>query len=102
MMQKIENGIVRHSSEMFRTIEAVDGKLNVLTYNLDHASYESFGIAKGDEETINEQKGVFIVNTEGVKHAEESTYGIVRSDGKTISINDGEIKVNTGNLEYDI
>ncbi len=47
------DGIVGHISEMFRTIEAVDGKLNVLTYNLDHASYESFGIAKGDEETIN-------------------------------------------------
>ena len=67
-------GILSHSSEVFRMIEAVDGKLNVLTYNLDHASYESFVIAKGDEEIINVQNGVFIVNTEGLKQADENIW----------------------------
>ena len=95
------DGIVRHSSEMFRTIEAKDGKLNVLTYNLDKASYTDYGVIKTDNVTIQaDDNGVVSVLTAGLDHSNKSNYGISKGDEVTINSVDGILTVNTRNLSY--
>ena len=95
------DGIIRHNSEGFRTIEAVDGRLNVVTYNLDKASATSAGIVQGDNDTvfINEQ-GILRVVTENLDKADEYYYGIVKADNHTLSIDDGVLTVETANLAH--
>lgn len=95
------DGIIRHNSEGFRTIEATDGRLNVVTYNLDKASATSAGIVQGDNDTIfiNEQ-GVMRVVTENLDKADKYYYGIVKADNNTISIDDGVLTVETANLAH--
>ena len=93
------DGIVRHSSEWSRTIAAVDGKLSVLTYNLDKATNTKFGIAKGDENTIMAADGLLTVNTAGLDHADNSIYGIVKGDGITTNISNGVASVLTSGLD---
>lgn len=93
------DGIVRHSSEMSRTIEAVDGKLRVLTENLVKATDSLYGIAKGDENTIMASDGLLTVNTAGLDHADNSSYGIVKGDSTTINISDGVASVITSGLD---
>ena len=93
------DGIVRHSSEMSRTIEAVDGKLKVLTENLVKATNSLYGIAKGDENTIMASDGLLTVNTAGLDHADNSSYGTVKGDGTTINISDGVASVLTAGLD---
>jgi len=94
------DGIVRHNSEMFSTIKAVDGKLDVITKNLEHASSEEdgFGIATGDNVTIGAHDGILTVKTEGLDYATTNSYGTVRGDENTINVADGVLKVNTRNL----
>lgn len=93
------DGIVRHSSEMYRTIEAVDGKLQVLTYNLDKATSESFGVVKTDDVTIQaDDNGQISVITEGLDKANQYRFGIVQGDENTVNIDNGIITVNTRNL----
>ena len=93
------DGIVRHSSEMSRTIEAVDGKLRVLTENLVKATDSLYGIAKGDENTIMASDGLLTVNTAGLDHADNSSYGTVKGDSTTINISDGVASVITSGLD---
>ena len=93
------DGIVIHSSEMSRTIAAVDGRLTVLTYNLDKTTNTKFGIAKGDEKTIMAADGLLTVNTAGLEHADNSSYGIVKGDSTTINISDGVASVITSGLD---
>lgn len=80
------DGIVKHNSEMARTIEAKDGSLNVITANLQHAddSDDIYGIAKGDELTIDAKSGILSVNTQGLDHASNEIYGTVKLDENTI------------------
>jgi len=95
------NGIVVHSSEMYRTIKAENGKLDVLTYNLDKASVDRYGVVKTDDITIQaNDDGIISVLTDGLDHANKNSYGIVKGDEITInSSDDGVLKVNTRNLE---
>ena len=94
------DGIVRHSSEMWRTIKAEDGKLTVLTQNLDKATSESFGVVKTDDKTIiADDNGTISVMTAGLDTANEYRYGIVKGDETTTHIEDGIITVNSRNLQ---
>lgn len=113
------DGIIKHNSEMARTIKAVNGKLDVITANLEHAddTLDIYGITKGDEKTIDAKDGVLSVNTQGLTHANSKRYGTVKLDGKTIEAvkldakgnplkgvleklaNNEIIKVNTRNLD---
>jgi len=95
------DGIVKHNSETFRTIEAVDGKLTVLTYNLDKASYTDYGVIKTDGITIQaDDSGVVSVLTDGLEHSNKSKFGISKGDEVTINSLDGVLSVNTRNLSY--
>lgn len=94
------DGIVRHSSEMFRTIEANNGKLQVITKNLDKASGSNYGIVKTDSHTITaNDSGTISVITSGLDKATNKRYGIVTSDDMTTTIKNGQIAVRTQNLE---
>lgn len=93
------DGIVRHSSEMWRTIMAKDGKLEVLTYNLDKASGQDWGVVKTDDMTIRaDDDGKISVLTSGLDKATPFNYGVVKGDENSVSVNDGIITVNTRNL----
>lgn len=93
------DGIVKHSSETFRTIMAEDGKLTVLTYNLDKANESDFGVVKSDEETIHSDYGILSVITSGLEYSTGSSYGISKGDEKTIITDNGTLSVKTQNLD---
>ena len=93
------DGIVRHSSEMSRTIEAKDGKINVLTENLVKSTESLYGISKGDETTILASEGILTVNTAGLDHATNNRYGTVIGDAETITISNGKASVITAGLD---
>lgn len=95
------DGIVKHSSEMFRTISAIDGKIQVITENLDKASSVRYGVVKTDNKTIrSNNSGTISVITSGLDKATDTSHGIVKGDEYTAEINEyGEITVNTHNLE---
>ena len=97
---KQRDGIIKHNSQMFRTIKADNGKLDVLTYNLDKAdgTEDKWGVVKGDETTINANAGILSVNTQGLTHATNNSYGTVKVDNKTIISTYGNIHVEAKNL----
>ena len=93
------DGIMRHSSEMNRTIEAVDGKLNVLTYNLDKADNDTFGVVRTDGvTTMADDNGKLSVITAGLDVAHYAQKGIIMGDGATTVAKNGVMSVLTHNL----
>ena len=91
------DGIVKHSSEMNRNIEAVDGKLRVLTDKLDTASVNNLGVIRTDNRTTQtDDRGILSVLTNGLEHSNSSSFGISKGDEITINTNnDGTLTVNT-------
>lgn len=97
-----QNGIVRHNPDLpegeydWRTIEANNGVLRVLTYNLDRANAETVGVVRPDLLTTSTDiDGTISVLTEGLDKASYEinsdgygilTYGIVRPDNFTVQI----------------
>lgn len=97
---KQRDGIIKHNSQMFRTIKADNGKLEVLTYNLDKSDNDEdiWGVVKGDKTTINATGGILSVNTQGLTHSTNNVYGTVKVDNKTIISEDGVVHVEAKNL----
>ena len=95
------DGIVKHNNEMFKTINISNGKLNVLTYNLDKASYTNYGVIKTDNKTTySDEDGIIHVLTNGLEHSTVSNYGISKGDQITIKSNNGILSVDTRKLSY--
>ena len=95
------DGIVKHNSQLWSTITAEDGRLDVITANLDKASASSPGIVQSDDDTIFvDESGIMRVVTENLDEATESRKGIVRADNHTISIENGIMTVETANLAH--
>lgn len=100
------DGIVRHNSEGYdgtdpRTIKAEDGRLSVITANLDKASASSCGVMKGDGNTLFiDNDGTTSVITANLEAATEYSLGVVRSDNKTIKNDEGILSVQTQELAH--
>ena len=91
-------GIVRPNPDLpegqydWRTVEANNGVLRVLTYNLDRATQEVVGVVKPEGiTTLTDVDGSISVRTAGLDKASYidgvMTYGIVRPDNYTIETN---------------
>lgn len=85
------DGIVRHSSEYFRTIEAIDGRLNVVTNNLEKASDLTCGVLRTDgKSNTTDDSGTLRIITSGLDPATADNLGVVMADGVTIKYKDGD------------
>lgn len=86
------SGIVRFNPDItddydWRTVEASNGVLRVVTYNLDRATAEQVGVVKPDMvTTMSMPSGDLTVITAGLDKATSSTYGIVKPDNYTVKI----------------
>lgn len=76
-----------------------DGKLTIVTNDLQKASASKFGVVKLDGRTIKLQNGAIYVDTAAIDVAVIGIPGIVKGDNKTIKVVRGIPKVQTESLD---
>lgn len=102
----IDNNTIKEilKSETYNGQEIIRQRIKVITENLDHATQTTYGIAKGDELTIETNNGELHVNTQNLDYVDNTNNinGIIRVNNdqqRTITANDGILSVITTNLD---